>query len=120
MSDGRRGASSVATTRARRRPALDAGRQRNASVRWPIGAVFILRHRPGLKVPDLRELGPAEASARLYVTALNVLAHANHGLDAVVRVVEHAPCFALDSADLSSTCALIRSVVAEAHLRAPQ
>jgi hypothetical protein len=78
----------------------------------PIGAVFILRHRPELDAPKLRELGPAEAGARLYVTALNLLAHPNHGLDAVVRFAEHAPCFALESADLASTCDLIRSVVA--------
>ena len=83
-----------------------------ASARRPIEAVFLLRHRPGLNAPDLRELGRAEASARLYVTALNVLAHPNQGLDAVVRVAEHVPCFALDSADLPLTCALIRSVVA--------
>src|SRR5215813_3780907 len=31
--------------------------------RQPIGAVFLLRHRPGLNAPDLRELGRAEASA---------------------------------------------------------
>ena len=83
-----------------------------ASTRRSIGAVFLLRHRPSLDVPDLRKLSPAEASVRLYVTALNLLAHPNRGLDAVVRVAEHAPCFALDSADLASTCALIRSVVA--------
>ena len=82
------------------------------SARRPIGAVFLLRHCPGLEVPEMRELGPAEGSARLYVTALNMLAHPNCGLDAVARVAEHAPCFALDSADLSSTCALIRSVAA--------
>jgi hypothetical protein len=78
----------------------------------PIGAVFLIRHDPGLHVPALRELGLAEASARLYVTALNPLAHPNHGLDAVARVATHAPCFSLESADLSSTCALIRSLVA--------
>jgi hypothetical protein len=90
-----------------------------AAQAWPIGAVFLLRHRSGLETPELRELGRAEAGARLYATALNVLAHPNHGLDAVVRVAEHAPCFALDSADLSLTCDLIRSVVAQADLRVP-
>jgi hypothetical protein len=83
-----------------------------ASALWPIGAAFLITHRPGLVAPELRDLSTAEASAHLYATALNLLAHPNHGLDAIVRVAQHVPCFALDSADLSSTCALIRSVVA--------
>jgi hypothetical protein len=80
----------------------------------PLGAVFLVRHCPGLSAPNLRPLGPSEASARLYVTALNALAHPNHGLDAVVRISKHVPCFALASADLSATCALIRSTVEQA------
>ena len=80
-----------------------------------LGGVFLIRHRPGQGAPVVRELSSAEASARLYVTALNLLAHPNHGLDAVMQIAEQAPCFALESADLSSTCALIRSVVAGAH-----
>jgi hypothetical protein len=83
-----------------------------ASAAWPIGAAFLITHRPDLVAPELRELSAAEAGARLYTTALNLLAHPNHGLDAIVHVAQHVPCFALDSADLSSTCALIRSVVA--------
>lgn len=83
-----------------------------AQVPQPIGALFLIKHRPELAAPQLRALDTAEASARLYVTALNALAHPEHGLDAVVRVAERAPCFALDSADLASTCALIRAVVA--------
>ena len=46
-----------------------------------------------------RRIGSSDASARLYVTPLNMLARPNCGLDAVVRVDEHALCFALDSAD---------------------
>jgi hypothetical protein len=93
---------------------IPAGSLAGASLWAPraIGAVFLVRHHPGLDVPALRQLSLAEASARLYVTALNPLAHPNHGLDAVTRVAEHAPCFSLESADLSSTCALIRSLVA--------
>jgi hypothetical protein len=93
---------------------IPVGSPGGASVSAPraIGAVFLIRHHPELHAPALRELGLAEASARLYVTALNSLAHSNHGLDAVARVAEHVPCFSLESADLSSTCALIRSLVA--------
>lgn len=77
----------------------------------PLGAVFLVKHRPDLGAPELRAIGRAEASARLYVTALNALAHPSHGLDAVVRISEHVPCFAVSSAELSATCALIGSTV---------
>lgn len=78
----------------------------------PIGAVFLIKHCPELDTAAVRALNPAEASARLYVTTLNALSHPNHGLDAVVRVAGNLPCYALDTADLASTCALVRSVIA--------
>ena len=77
----------------------------------PLGAVFLLTHRPDRGAPELRAIGRAEASARLYVTALNALAHPRQGLDAVVRISEQVPCFAVSSADLAATCALIGSTV---------
>ena len=82
-----------------------------ATVSWPcaIGAVFLVKHRPGLAAPEMRAVTRAEASAHLYVTALNALAHPSHGLDAVVRIAEQAPCFAVESADLEATCKLIGS-----------
>jgi hypothetical protein len=73
--------------------------------------VFLLKYCPDLDAPNLRPIGHAEASAGLYVNALNALAHSNHGLDAVARLAEHVPCFAVSSAQLSATCALIRSAV---------
>jgi hypothetical protein len=77
----------------------------------PLGGVFLLSYRPHLAAPALRAIGHAEASARLYVTALNALAHANKGLDAVVRIVENAPCFAVSSGGLQETCNLIRATL---------
>ncbi len=77
----------------------------------PLGAVFLVKYRPDLAAPELRAIGPAEAGARLYLTALNALSHPNRGLDAVVRIAEHVPCFAIHSADLPATCALIRSAL---------
>lgn len=79
----------------------------------PLAAVFLLKYRPDLGGSELRPLGPAEAGARLYLTALNALSHPDHGLDAAVRIAEQARCFAIDSADLPMTCALIRSALAE-------
>ena len=84
---------------------------RAISVPLPLGAVFLLKYCPELDAPNLRTIGPAEASARLYVNALNALAHPNHGLEAVAHVAEHVPCFAVSSAQLPATCALIRSAV---------
>lgn len=77
----------------------------------PLAALFLLKYSPGLRAPTLRAMDAAEASAHLYVNTLNALAHSNRGLDAVVRIAEGLPCFALATADLPSTCALIRSVM---------
>jgi hypothetical protein len=77
----------------------------------PLGAVFLVSYRPDLTAPELHALGAAEASARLYLTALNALSHPNRGLDAVVHIAEQVPCFAMHSADLPSTCTLIRSAL---------
>ena len=77
----------------------------------PLGAVFLVTHRPELSSPNIRAVSPAEASARLYAIALNALAHPNRGLDAVIRISETVPCFALSAAELSATCALICSTV---------
>lgn len=76
----------------------------------PIGAVFLLHREPAVAAPALRELTAAEAGARIYLTALNALAHDNHGLDAVAEIAERVPCFMLETADLAETCALIRTV----------
>ena len=77
----------------------------------PIAALFLVKYSSGLGAPSLHALGAAEASAHLYVSALNTLAHPNRGLDAVVRLAENVPCFALATADLPSTCALISSAM---------
>lgn len=76
-----------------------------------LGGVFLVTHRPDIAAPELRMISPAEASARLYATALNALAHPNQGLEAVARIAQHVPCFELSSSDLSATCAMMRSAV---------
>jgi hypothetical protein len=77
----------------------------------PLAALFLLKYSPERREPTLRAMQAAEASAHLYVNALNALAHSNRGLDAVVRIAEGLPCFAVAAADLPSTCALIRSAM---------
>lgn len=105
------------------RETVDLGRTLHVPVRslpskailepLPLGAVFLVKYRPDLAASELRAIGPAEAGARLYLTALNALSHPNFGLDAAVRIAEQVPCFAVDSADLPTTCSLIRSALAE-------
>ncbi len=77
----------------------------------PLGAVFLVKYCPDLAAPELHAISGAEAGARLYLTALNALSHLNRGLDAAIRIAEQVPCFAVDSAALPATCALIRSVL---------
>jgi hypothetical protein len=85
-----------------------------------LAAVFLLKYRPDLLAPELHALGPAEAGARLYANALNPLAHANHGLDAVAGIAEQVPCFSVSSASLSSTCKLIRAAFEKALTGIPR
>lgn len=77
----------------------------------PLAAVFLLKYSPEHQAPTLHRLDAAKASLFLYVSVLNALAHSNSGLDAVARIAEHRPCFAVAAADLSSTCALIREAM---------
>lgn len=77
----------------------------------PLGAILLLERAPDRATPSMRRLAPGEAGARLYVNALNALAHPNHGLDAVARIAERVPCFAVQSAGLVETCALIAATV---------
>jgi hypothetical protein len=75
----------------------------------PLRGVLLVKHCPDLRRPVMRSIGSAEAGARLYVAALNALAHANRGLDAAISIAERVPCFAVSTGDLGLTCALIRS-----------
>jgi hypothetical protein len=90
---------------------LPAGTRSDA---LPLGAVFLLDHRPELAAPMVRAIGPAEAGARLYAVALNALAHENKGLDAVARIAGSVPCYAVSSAGLKETCDLIRATLDQA------
>ena len=80
----------------------------------PIGAVFVLQRERSGGFPTLRTLEAAEAAAYLYVNALNALAHSNRGLEAVVHVAGHVPCYAVSIGELRATCALIEHAVKRA------
>lgn len=80
-----------------------------------IGSVFLMQHDPSATEPVVRSLSSAEAAARLYVTGLNVLAHPDGGLPAVLSIAERVPCFELRTADLERTCELVRATFDRLH-----
>jgi hypothetical protein len=82
----------------------------------PLAAVFHVAYTPSAPQPTLSPMSAAEATAHLYVNALNVLSHPACGLDAVKRVAEHVPNFRVATGDLPQTCALIKDAL-ETSLR---
>lgn len=77
----------------------------------PLAAVLLIGHDPNAGAPEIRELTPSEAAARLYVTALNSLAHPEAGLPAVLRIASRVPSFVMVTADLQESCFRIRALV---------
>jgi hypothetical protein len=56
----------------------------------------------------LNRLRKAEATARLFTSALNPRSHPGEGLDAAIEIVSRAHCFELLSSKLQLTCELIK------------
>ncbi len=79
----------------------------------PLGGVLLVRFDRTRGAPSLDRMSSGEASAHLYVTILNALAHRNQGLDAAVALAESLPCYALAAGDLRATCALVERAVAD-------
>src|SRR5262249_34553065 len=63
--------------------------------RCAVEAIVLVRHDRTRAAPTLRRLGPAEAGARLYTTALNALAHPDDGLDVVLGIASRVRCYEL-------------------------
>ena len=78
----------------------------------PVTTVILLSREPGCPEPRIQPVTPAAAAAQIYSNSLNLLAHDNQGLDAVVRVARHSRCYQLTAGDLESTCRLIAGTVA--------
>ena len=81
----------------------------------PLAAIFFLQYRPELAQPQLQPITKAAAGARLFVNALNPLAHSGEGLDGAISIVTHAQCFQLLSADLAATGAAIKAVMSRLY-----
>lgn len=79
----------------------------------PLAGVFFVEHDAARTAPSIRAMRPAEAAARLYVSTLNALAHGHQGVDAVTQIVSNVPCYALDTAELGTTCRLFHAHVSQ-------
>jgi len=75
----------------------------------PLKAIFFLRFIGEADAPVLKSMRNAEATARLFMNALNPIAHSADGLDAAMEIVSRTRCFELLSSNLQATCELIKS-----------
>ena len=76
----------------------------------PITAICFLERCPDLSTV-IESISSGEAAARLFAQALNPLAHPQDGLLAAIAIARKVPCFRLRSADLLSTCDLLRTTL---------
>jgi hypothetical protein len=77
----------------------------------PLSAIFFLEYCPELKIPTARTITKAEAAARLFVNALNPLAHEQDGLAGAAVIAQRVPSFHLKSAALGPTCELVKAIL---------
>lgn len=79
----------------------------------PLSAMFFLEYCPELEIPTARKITRAEAAVRLFVNALNPLAHEQDGLAGAAIIAQSAPSFHLKSAELGLTCELVKAILSE-------
>lgn len=79
---------------------------------FPLSAIFFVQYNPKARTPTIQPLSKAEASIRLFANALNPLAHLGSGLDGSIKVATRNACFKLTTADLPSSCQLVRTAIA--------
>jgi len=73
-----------------------------------VGVIFFLRDFSSPAVGPMRK---ADAATRLFMNALNPLAHTADGLDAAIDLVENNICFELFAGEISATCSLIKTTL---------
>ena len=83
----------------------------------PLRAMFFLEYCPELKIPSADRITKAEAAARLFVNALNPLAHEQDGLAGAAVIAQKVPSFHLKSAELGLTCELVKAVLHQLDIR---
>jgi len=86
----------------------------------PLSAIFFLEYCPQSNIPMARTITKAEGAARLFVNALNPLAHEQDGLAGAAVIAQRVPSFHLKSAALGPTCDLVKAILDKSgheHLR---
>ncbi|MDH5426433.1 MAG: hypothetical protein OEY29_15710 [Gammaproteobacteria bacterium] len=78
---------------------------------FPVRYVFFLARDPEQQESSVVRLTDSEAAMRLYVNALNQLAHDNAGLSAVANLAQVFECYGLYTGSLSSSVALLRGMM---------
>ncbi len=81
-----------------------------------LAALFFLTYRREAVAPEICSISRGEAATRLFVQALNALAHEQDGLDGAVAIASKAPSFYVTSAELGRTCRLIKQTMEECNL----
>ena len=77
----------------------------------PIRAVFFLERCPTDPSTALEAISSGEAAARLFVQALNPLAHSEDGLSGAIAIARRVSCFRLRLGDLRLTCDLLNKTI---------
>lgn len=83
----------------------------------PLSAMFFLEYCPELKIPTAHRITKAEAAARLFVNALNPLAHEQDGLAGAAVIAQKVPSFHLKSTELGLTCELVKAVLHQLDIK---
>jgi hypothetical protein len=83
----------------------------------PLTAMFFLEYCPELEIPTARTITKAEAATRLFVNALNPLAHEQDGLAGAAVIAQGVPSFHLKSAELGLTCELVKAILGELDVK---
>lgn len=79
-----------------------------------LAAIFFVGHRHPENHPILSEVSPARSALHLYANTLNPLSHPNDGLDAIAKIVQQVPSYALNSTNLGAACTAIQALLARA------
>lgn len=74
-------------------------------------SIFFVGYQPRAARPTIKGISSAEAGARFYKDALNVLAHPGDGLDTAIAIATACRCYTLTGANLEAMSHTVLSAV---------